>query len=123
MAEIGLYEEGRRKWLPYDEDTEVCIELLSKEQVRQINQKAAKAGKRAGEMGDKLLGRAAVKGWRKTDDHEHPGFMVKGIPFQFDQENLDTLMTRNTDFSAFVNKNCLNEDAFIEEDIEDSKNA
>jgi hypothetical protein len=121
MGEIGFYEEGKKQWIQYDEDTEVLILLLSKEEIRAIGQKSSKAGKKSGPVYDKLLGRAAVKGWRHKTNLDQPGFSVKGQPFPFSLENLDELMIKSSSFSKFVNDQCLNEDAFIEDLIEIKK--
>lgn len=113
MAEIGVFDGERKKWIPFDEDTEVLVKLVTKEELRAIANKSAKMGQKSAEAADKLLGRAAVLGWRKFDDPTHPGLVVGGQPLEFTPENIDMLMTRSIEFSRFVNEYAVNEKAFI----------
>ncbi|GAB4486020.1 MAG: hypothetical protein OHK006_13210 [Thermodesulfovibrionales bacterium] len=125
MGEVGIYEGERQKWIQYDEDTEVLIRLISKEELRKILIKAQKSAKLTGShadnYADQLLGRAAVKGWRKIDRHEHPGLTVGGKPLPFTPENIDLLMKGSLKFSRFVNDSAVAEDEFAD-GAEDEKN-
>ncbi|MBA4395705.1 MAG: hypothetical protein C0407_19300, partial [Desulfobacca sp.] len=99
---------------------------VTRQDLRKINSKSSKASRLAKEdMSDYsncLLGRAAVLGWRKVDDHDHPGLIVKGRPFPFSQDNLDILMTKSLDFSKFVNDVCVDAEMFDLEDEDTIKN-
>lgn len=127
--ELGIFDEEKTKWIQYDEDTEVCIKHTGKEVLKAINTKAAKIAKLTGAdyggVNNKLLGRATVHGWRKIDDHNHPGLMLKKQPLSFTPENIDMLMKKSLEFSNFVNENCLDSKLFLnsEEEKEDTKNA
>jgi len=129
MAELGVFDEPKDKWIQYDEDTEVQIRHIGKEELRKINLKAAKTAKLTGvdsvAINNKMVGRAAVLGWRKIDDHSHPGLKMKGQPLPFTQENIDMLMRRSLEFSNFVNENCLDSKLFLDEieEKEETKNA
>ncbi|MBI5634858.1 MAG: hypothetical protein HZA15_15430 [Nitrospirae bacterium] len=126
MAGLTFKDTARQKWIQFDSDTEVCIELITKPALREIAKKASKRAKLTGEdsadLSDRLLGRAAVKGWRKIGAPEHPGLLVNGEPFPCTPENTDMLMTKSLKFSRFVNEMCLDEDEF-DESGEDEKNA
>lgn len=122
-----LADEGREKYFQYDEDTEVLIQLITKPQLREIAKQAAKKAKVSGQdqadIADKLLGRAAVKGWRKIGDPSHPGLIVGGQPLTFTPENIDLLMRRSLKFSRFVNEMCIDEDEFAGDgDLAETKN-
>ncbi|MBI5410174.1 MAG: hypothetical protein HZA14_12490 [Nitrospirae bacterium] len=125
MAEIGIFNGERTKWIQFDVDTEILIKLITKAELRKINQKAAKKAKfteqNVNDVADNLLGQAVVKGWRKIKDHEHPGITVDKKPLPFTPENIDMLMTGSIKFSRFVNEACINEDEFID-DGEEIKN-
>lgn len=116
-------DEPRAKWFPFDDDTEVQINYLSRAELKKINNKAAKAGRLAkrdvSDYSNCLLGRKAVGGWRKIKDHNHPGLLIKRQPFPFSPENLDFLMLRSTEFSRFVNEICIDSSLFGEDGEED----
>lgn len=122
MAELVFFkdEKERGKWFPYDEDTEVHIEYMSRQGLKKINKKVPKA-KGFMELDEVdcfnvLVGRKAVRlGWRHMKNHDHPGLVVAGEPYPFSQENLDTLMLYSLDFSKFVNERCT--DAALFEDV------
>jgi len=128
MGEIGIFDEERKRWIQFDEDTEVLIRFVDRRELRKIQNKAEKTARLTGvdadEIANKYLGRAAVLGWRKIDDHSHPGLTLKGQPLPYTPENVDMLMTRSLEFSRFVNENCINSKLFLqEEEIEETKNA
>jgi hypothetical protein len=124
MGKIGIFDEEQSKWIQFDNDTEVLMQLATKSDLRKINQKAAKraklTGENAGDISDCLLGRAVVKSWRKITDYGHPGLIVNGQPLPFTPENIDMLMRKSIKFSRFVNETCIDEDEFI--DGEETKN-
>ena len=128
MARVAIFEddEVRQKWFQYDEDTEVLISYIGRQDLQKINNKASKAGKLTGtahtDYFNCLVGRKAVKGWRKAKDHDHPGLIVKYQPFPYTQENLDLLMTRSLEFSRFVNDRCTDAELFDLEDEAEIKN-
>jgi hypothetical protein len=122
MGSFDITDTAKTKWLQFDEDTEVCIQLITKPMLRDISKRAAKRAKLTGEdqgdIADKLLGRAAVKCWRKVGAHDEPGFIVNGQPFGHSIDNADLLMAKSLKFSRFVNDTCIDEDEFAG----DSKN-
>ena len=126
MGKLGIFDDEKKQWLQFDEDTEVLIKLITKEGLRKIMQKATKRSKLTGEdiadISDALLGREAVLGWRKIEDHNHPGLIVSGQPLPFTPENINMLMKKSIAFSRFVNDACVDETAFLKED-EETKNA
>ncbi|RJQ44443.1 MAG: hypothetical protein C4538_10515 [Nitrospiraceae bacterium] len=125
MGKFNFSDEEKNRWFQFDIDTEVQIKLITKRDLREIARKAAKRAKLTGEdegdIADRLLGRAAVMGWRKMDDHNHPGIIVNDQPCTFCPENIDVLITRSIKFSRFVNQMCIDEDEFLEET--ETKNA
>ena len=128
MANLAIFEGDREVWTQFDKDAEVLIRYINKEELRKITTKASKQARLiSGDMSaiaDRDLGRAAVKGWRKIEDHKHPGLMLKGKPLEFSQSNLDMLMQKSIEFSNFVNTNCVDAQQFVEaeEAQEDLKN-
>jgi hypothetical protein len=124
MGKIGIFDDEQSKWIQFDNDTEVLMQLATKSDLRRINQKAARraklTGENAGDVSDCLLGRAVVKNWRKIADHDHPGLIVNKQPLPFTPENIDMLMRKSIKFSRFVNETCIDEDEFI--DGEETKN-
>lgn len=128
MADLGIFDEPTHKWIQYDEDTEVQVRHIGKEELRKINLKAAKTAKLTGvdsvAINNKMVGRAAVLGWRKINDHNHPGLTMKRQPLPFTPENIDMLMRRSLEFSNFVNENCLDSKLFLDadEEMEETKN-
>ena len=128
MAKLTFTDTARQKWIQFDSDTEILIELITKAGLRDIGKKAAKRAKLTGEdsadIADRLLGRAAVKGWKKIGAPEHPGLIVNGQPLEFTQENVDMLMAKSLKFSRFVNETCIDENEFSEpvQELEEAKN-
>lgn len=123
MGKIGIFDEDRTRWVEFDEDTEIRIRFVGKEELARIHRKAAKkarlSGADASEIQNRELGRVAVLGWRNVDDHDHPGLIVNDQPLEFTQENLDMLMKRSLEFSAFVNQQCVDSRAFLEAEEEE----
>ncbi|MEM4368374.1 MAG: hypothetical protein QXO21_05145 [Candidatus Anstonellales archaeon] len=127
MGKLGIFDEEKTKWIQFDEDTEVLLKFVSKEELKKISIKAERASRLSGvdpsDVANIQLGRTAVLGWRKIDNHNHPGLIVKGQPFPYTKENVDLLMTKSLEFSKFVNENAINSRIFLEEEEEEEKNA
>jgi len=125
MGNFDFTEGEKRKWIQFDSDSEVEIKLITKQELREIVKTAAKRAKLTGEdqadIADRLLGRAAVKGWRKVGQPDHPGLLANGEPLPFTLENIDRLMTKSLKFSRFINETCIDEDEFAE-GVDVSKN-
>jgi hypothetical protein len=128
MGNIAVFKEAPQKWLQYDIDTEVLIEYQSKKALDDIRKKGRKIA-RINRIEDlegiinQLTGRAAVKGWRKTTDHKHPGLMIDNKPLEFKTENIDMLMEVSTDFSFFVNTSCIDSKLFLGDYEEETETA
>lgn len=125
MGEIKIFGKGEKPqtWFDFDEDTEVLIEYTQKEdleEIRQISSRQAKMtrSENVDSIANVLLGKRKVKGWRKKDDHSHPGLIVNGEPFPFSEQNVSFLMQKSLDFSAFVNDTCLKLKLFSEAERE-----
>lgn len=122
MGRLGIFDEEMTRWIQFDEDTEVFIRFVGKEDLRKIFKKAERTAKLTGadstELSNRELGRLCVMGWRKIDEHDHPGLIIKGKPLQFSPDNIDMLMKRSLDFSRFVNENAIDSRLFLEEEEE-----
>lgn len=121
MARLGVFSDKPRKWFPFDEDTEVNIEFLSKDRILEIQKRAAKQAKLSGGdleiLTNKLIGEATVKGWRKASDHNHPGLLdAAGNSIPFTPENRDMLMKCCREFSNFVNDASIDSHGFLAEE-------
>ena len=125
MGELKIFDKGDKPqgWFDFDEDTEVLIEYTEKEDLEEIRQIALRQAKMArsenvDSIANVLLGKRKVKGWRKKDDHTHPGLIVNGEPFPYSEKNIAFLMQKSLDFSAFVNDICTKLKLFSEADKE-----
>jgi hypothetical protein len=120
----GLKQETLHAWIPFDDDTEVCIAYVWREDLRQLRRQAASAGfmKRQRseetdlEEADRLLGRKAVKGWRALPGRT--GFTMGGEAFPYSAGNCDFLMERFNEFADFVNEKAVEFSNFVEEEKE-----
>lgn len=116
MAELDIFDVAPEKYFPYDDDSEVLIQYQGKEVLSSIVRKAEEIERKtrvpAKDIANKLTGRKAVKHWRKTTDHEHPGLTIGGKAVEFTPANIDMLMTKSIDFSNFVNQKCIDSRAF-----------
>jgi len=124
MGNLGIFDDERKRWIQFDEDTEVHIKFVGREELKKLQRGAEKTAALANvDARDILatkLGRACVLGWRNMDDHNHPGLMVNGQPLEFNQENVDMLMSRSTEFARFVDLNSVNSSLFLEEEQEEA---
>lgn len=119
MAKIGIFDKQKQQWVQIDEDTEVLIRFVDKEELNALNRKADKTARLAkgdvSVIGNRLLGEVAVFGWRKMSDHNHPGLLdAKGNPIPFTDENRNMLMKRCREFSNFVNETAIDSAVFLE---------
>lgn len=119
MARIGIFQGEKKRWVQYDQDTEILIKHIGKPALSEINQKAQKTARLSGadakDLFNQRLGRAAVLGWRNIDDHQHPGFIVDEQPLPFSEQNLDMLMRESLEFSAFVNAEAIDSQQFLDD--------
>lgn len=136
MARLGLFDGEQKQWIQFDEDTEVLLGFVDKEELNKLNRLADKQARLTkGDVtviGNRLLGERAVFGWRKCSDHTHPGLMTaNGTPIQFSATNRDMLMKSCREFSNFVNENAIDSAVFLEsaadivtqqEEFEETKN-
>ena len=131
MAKVGLFDAPPRKWFPYDSDTEVELEHISKDRMNKIVNKAEDAAKKTGSaqgmIYDMFLGKAAVHGWRHIDQAQNPGhpglLLPNGNPLCFSDDNRNLLMKGCAEFSGFVYRTCTGSLNFLEEDpvVDDQK--
>lgn len=128
MADIDVFGEEKEKFVQFDDDTEVLLVYLDKSAVGEIRKRAKKLDSKSNMEYDAafnyLLGKAAVKGWRKIKDHKHPGLIFNKKPFPFNEDNRDFLMRKSIDFASFVNGNTVDPEPFREEEEanKDTKN-
>ena len=128
MASIDVFNGDQEKYIQFDSDTEVLIAYLDKSDVGEIRKKAKKLASKSNmeyeEAFNFLLGKRAVKGWRKVKDHKHPGLIFNNKPFPFNEDNRDFLMRKSIDFASFVNGNTVDPEPFREEEEakEETKN-
>lgn len=126
MAELFIDDEGAEKWIQFDRDTEVLVKLQPRAALKSLARKAEKSARLTGEnerdIFNLLLAKSAIKGWRKTDDHAHPGLTVNGQPLPFTLENVKMLMEKSTEFFRFIDNYAVNSREFLTEG-DDSKNA
>ena len=100
MELSGLRNDELTAWIPFDDDTEVLISYVSREELRQLKRKATstkfirhqKSEETDPKEADRLLGRKAVKNWRALPCRI--GFTMSGEPFPYSPENCDFLMER-----------------------------
>jgi hypothetical protein len=121
MDITAISEEDFNVWVDFQEDAQVLLRYVSLEELLAINAKASThslkpavasaAGTDRGEGireisaevapedANRLLGRAAVRGWR--------GLKKDGKEFPYSADNCDLLMRRWTEFAVFVGEVCL----------------
>lgn len=119
---IGIFETPPQKWFPFDKDTEVLIQYIEKAKLNVILMNGADAAKKmkakSGSVQDIFLGKAAVFGWRKMDDHDHPGMLMpNGDPLPFSPESRNLVITKSQRFSEFVYRIATDETKFLEDDL------
>lgn len=125
MGEIGTFNEDKSRWIQFDNDTEVQIRHIGRQELKALQRKADKVARMsdvdATDYFNGRLGRAAVLGWRKIKDHNHPGFVRTGEPMVFNEDNLDKFMNEWLDFSNFVNTHAIDTKMFLDEKKEKEK--
>lgn len=119
MARVAIFQGDKKRWAQYDQDTEVLMRYIGKKELSEISQKAQKAARLSDadvkELFNLRLGRAAVLGWRKIEDHDHPGLVLGDAPLPFTPQNLDLLMEHSLEFSGFVNVAAIDAKSFLDE--------
>lgn len=118
MGKVAIFDDAQVKSFEYDEDTDIDLEFLRKEDALELNKEVGKIVARTGSDWNKvwnsLLGRRVVKGWRHRTQADHPGFVLPdNTPIPFTEENLDMMMSRNREFSAFVGENTISAKEFL----------
>lgn len=118
--EIGaLSKEDFRAWIPFM-DAEVLIRHVSMGELREIAKLATRTTwdrkhQKTEEMdageSNRLLGRAAVHGWK--------GLTMNGQEYPYSPENCDFLMSKWLEFSRFVNDVCTDLQALVEGELEE----
>jgi len=117
--DIGLLKrDDFQVWVPFM-DAEVLIRYVSLDELREINKKATRVSwdrkhQKTEELdtveANRLLGRAAVRGWK--------GITMNGEEFPYSEENCDFLMTRWLEFARFVNEVCIDIQALMDAEKE-----
>lgn len=122
MAERAIFDGERKEWVEFDEDTEVLIRFISKEELREIGKATDKAARNRPQDRAEIFSRnfalKSVLGWRKIGEPSHPGFTLKGQPFPFNEENLLTLIQKDYDFSQKVGEYGIDAHYFLEREKE-----
>jgi hypothetical protein len=109
-------------WIQFDEDTEVLIAYVSREDLRKLRRQATvtryKHHQKVEEVDEKelerLLGRAAVKDWRALPGR--PGFTMGDEPYLYSEEHCDFLMERLNEFATFVDMVVVDFSSFVREE-------
>ncbi len=121
MELSGLKNDTLQAWVPFDDDTEVLIAYVSREDLRELRKQATslkflkhqKSEETDAKEADRLLGRKGVKNWRALPGR--PGFTMGGEVFGYSPENCDFLMERFNEFANFVNEAAIDFSKFVEE--------
>jgi len=126
MAKVAIFTEEQIKTFEYDEDTDVDLKYLTKEEAQELNKKVDKIVNRAGsdwaKVWNQVLGEAVVRGWRNRFDPDQPGFTLPdGTPLPFNAENRDMMMKSCREFSLFVGENTVNATEFLNRGKETQK--
>lgn len=120
MARIGIFSGEKKRWVQFDTDTEVLIRHVGKKELSEITHKTQKTARLSGadsrDVFNLRFGRAAVHGWRKIGQPDHPGLMLGDQPLPFNEQNLNMLMEHSLEFSAFVNETAVDSHQFLEEE-------
>lgn len=110
----------RTFWCQFNDEVKVELRHLTRDELRDIYKKATKTSFFKNQKTDEfdpvkadcLLGRAAVKNW--------DGFTDDGNPAPCTPEAIDMLMTRYNIFAKFVNEMCVDIDALVQAEKEDT---
>lgn len=118
MAKVAIFDEEQVKTFEFDEDTDVDLKYLTKEEARELNKAVEKIVNRTGAdwsvVWNQKLGEEVVKGWRHRKNADHPGFTLPdGTPIPFTPENRDMMMKHCREFSLFVGENTVNAKEFL----------
>lgn len=111
----GLKNDDFMAWMPFM-DAEVLVRYVDMRGLRAIQKAATKITFDRHQKtetldaveANRLLGRAAVRGWR--------GITMDGLEYPYGPDNCDFLMTRWTEFGRFVNSACLDLQGLMEEE-------
>lgn len=119
---IGIFETPPQKWFAFDKDTEVLIQYIEKSALNDILMNGADAAKKmkakVGAVQDIFLGKAAVSGWHKIENHDEPGMLLpNGDPLPFSPENRNLAITKSQRFSEFVYRTATDETNFLDNDL------
>jgi hypothetical protein len=107
MDIVALKQDDFQVWVPFM-DAEVLLRYVSLEELEQVRRRATtlrwdRKGPRTESMdpleANRLLGRAAVRGWR--------GITLEGEEHPYSEEHCDFLMTRWSEFARFVSEAAL----------------
>lgn len=122
MARVAIFTEAQRRWIQFDEDTEVLVEYLDRPAAIALNKDVDKIVARTG--GDQQiiwgreLGKRAVHGWRNINQEKHPDHpgvtLPDGTPILYNEANRDLMMKGCREFSIFVNGNAIDAAVFLE---------
>jgi len=120
MAKVAVFTDDQRRWLEFDEDTELFVSFLSTEKGRELSKEVDKLTVRSGGdrsvIWNRKLGEKVLHGWRHKTRADHPGLTLPdGSPIPFTPESRDLLMVQCREISMFVSENCLDSKIFIEE--------
>jgi hypothetical protein len=119
MAKVAIFDDTPRRCVQFDEDTEVRLSYLSKEEALALNKEVDKIVSRTGAdrsvIWNQKLGQRCVHGWRNMSDHSHPGLVYPdGRPIPYSDANRDMMMKSCREFSIFVGENCIDPQVFLE---------
>ncbi|MEA5113016.1 MAG: hypothetical protein VB050_03230 [Geobacteraceae bacterium] len=121
MAKVALFDEQQKRWVQYDEDTEVLLSYLSKPDALNLNKKVDKIVSRTGAdrstVWNQKLGEEVVHDWRHKERHSEPGLVYPdGTPIPYNPVNRDLMMKGCREFSIFVGETCIDAAVYLEID-------
>jgi hypothetical protein len=119
MGKVAIFDEEQVKTFEYDEDTDVTLSYLTKEEAVKLNKEVDKIVARTAAdwtlVWNQKLGERVIKGWNHRTNRDHPGFiMPNGTPIPFNPVNRDMMIKRNREFSLFVGHNAVDPQVFLE---------
>ncbi len=126
MAKVAIFDDEQVKVFEYDDDTNVELAYLSKEEAQELSKKVDQIVSRTGSLWSKVwnqkLGERVVKRWFHRTNPDHPGLTLpNGTPIAFTPENRDMMMIRCREFSLFVGENTTSAKEFLAEKEQVSK--
>ncbi len=118
---VDIFAEDLKAWIPWEDGAEIYMRFMDRAELDKLDKLSKKTKWKNNQQtegtdslkANRLLSEATILDWK--------GLVINGKELPYSKENASLMMVKDHDFSVFINKNCMENSAYIDRKDEGTK--